>query len=140
MGSQLAVLANGVESCLVSSMDACASYRARLLGVLGRYAADAGVSEQQALQWTAERLVEDATNPQHELGAKFLPALARLELGHADAATVTRCIAQAAMKYLEGPLHTLACTRMHAADTARNDHAASPIVRACELIACAAPC
>jgi hypothetical protein len=113
MGQQLSRLSDTITTQLVAALDASPGYRVELLALLQKYTADKSLSEAQVLQWSAEKLVADATNQQHELGARFLPALASHDLGNFDATTVTQCIAQAAMQYLEGTTSKLTSTGPH---------------------------
>ena len=101
MGQQLSVLSASVTKELLAALDASPGYRSRLQQIVLQYQSDRSLSPAQILQWSAEKLVADATNAQHELGARFLPALAACDLRGFDATTVTQCIAQAAMQYLE---------------------------------------
>lgn len=103
MGQPLSRLSESISGALLSSLDASPAYRRRLMQLLQTYTADRSLSDAQVLQWSAEKLVADATNQSHELGARFLPALAAIDLQTFDATTVTQCIAQAAMQFLEGP-------------------------------------
>ena len=111
MGQQLSRLSEAISGALLSSLDASPAYRRRLMQLLQTYTADRSLSDAQVLQWSAEKLVADATNQSHELGARFLPALAAIDLQSFDATTVTQCIAQAAMQFLEGPPLTRAASR-----------------------------
>lgn len=111
MGQQLSRLSESISGALLSSLDASPAYRRRLMQLLQTYTADRSLSDAQVLQWSAEKLVADATNQSHELGARFLPALAAIDLQSFDATTVTQCIAQAAMQFLEGPPRTRAANR-----------------------------
>ena len=132
MGQQLSRLSEAISGALLSSLDASPAYRRRLMQLLQTYTADRSLSDAQVLQWSAEKLVADATNQSHELGARFLPALAAIDLQSFDATTVTQCIAQAAMQFLEGPPHTRATNRR----TDEVDHRTLSVAHVVSMLCC----
>lgn len=117
MGQHLTVVSGDIATSLQSVLDASPSYRHQLRQLLHQYQSDPSLSAAQILQWSGEKLVADATNETHEIGARFLPMLAKIDLGKLDASTVTQCIAQAAMQYLEGR-----CGRTQSSRCARRTH------------------
>lgn len=106
MGQQLSSLSSRLSSELTSVLDASPHYKQQLRQLLAQYAKDPTLSDQQILQWCGERLVSDVTDTKHEIGSIFLPRLSKVDLQNFDARTITQCIAQAAMQYLEGEERT----------------------------------
>lgn len=107
MGHQLSSLSTRLHSEVSSILQRYPKYRQHLLSLLSRYHHDPTLSDQQILQWSAERFVSDLTNGDHEIGEYFLKRLAEVDLGNFDAPTITQCIAQAAMQALEGQTQRL---------------------------------
>lgn len=102
MGQQLSSLSDRIRSDLISTIDSHPDYRTSLRQLLRQYQSDASLSSAQILQWSGEKLVADLTDESHQIGFNFLQRLGQCNLANFDAQTVTQCIAQAAMQYIEG--------------------------------------
>jgi hypothetical protein len=102
MGAKLSGLHSELTSMLISTLESHPSYRSELTRQLRLYQADPAITEQQALQWTTEKMVNDFTNLKHEIGKIFLLKLSQLNIENIDVETVNQCIARGAMVILDG--------------------------------------